>query len=75
VKRISLEFIKETLTELDPTFEHTEEDDYYRTALVLLSALAYGPETRILARFTDFPRESEKVALQGRGFACAPRPQ
>jgi hypothetical protein len=57
VKRIDLQLIKEALTELDPTLKDSAGDDAYRTALVLFSALVYGPETTILAEFTDLPNE------------------
>jgi hypothetical protein len=43
VKSVDLEFLKETLIELDPRLEGIEEDDSYRTALVLLAAIACGP--------------------------------
>jgi hypothetical protein len=42
VKDVNLEFIKGALTELDPTLEDGAEDDSYRTALVLVSALVHG---------------------------------
>jgi len=57
VKRIDLKFLKETLLELDPRLEGTEEDNSYRTALVLLAAIACGSDTTRLARVTELPRQ------------------
>jgi hypothetical protein len=64
VKPINLELIKAALTELDPTLEDSDEDDSYRTALILVSALVHGPDTRVLAEFTDLPREFVEAIRQ-----------
>jgi hypothetical protein len=57
VKAKGLRFLKETLLELDPSLEGAEADECYEAALVLLSALACGPDTTALADFTELPRE------------------
>jgi hypothetical protein len=64
VKPVNLEFIKAALTELDPTLEDSQQDDSYRTALVLVSALVHGPDTGLLAEFTDFAREFVEAIRQ-----------
>jgi hypothetical protein len=64
VKDISLQPIKEAVNKLDPTLEDSEEDDSYRTALVLVSALVYGPDTRVLAEFIDLPCEFVEAIRQ-----------
>jgi hypothetical protein len=61
---VNLELINEALTELDPTLEHNDEDESYRTALVLVSALAHGPFTKVLADFTHLPREFVEAIRQ-----------
>jgi len=53
VKQIDLQFVKDTLSELDPSLEGGTPDDFYLTALVLVSALVCGPDTE----FTQLPRE------------------
>jgi hypothetical protein len=63
LKLVNLELIKEALTELDPTLEDAE-DGSYKTALVLVSALAYGPDSKVLADFTDVPREFVEAIRQ-----------
>jgi hypothetical protein len=57
MKRIDLKFLKETLLELDPSIEGTKEGESYKTALVLLAAIACGPDTTRLADVTELPRE------------------
>ena len=57
VKATDLRLVKETLLELDASLAGTEEDESYKTALVLLSALACAPDTTRLAEFTQLPRE------------------
>jgi len=57
VKQIDLQFVKDTLSELDPRLEGGTPDDFYLTALVLVSALVCGPDTARLAEFTQLPRE------------------
>jgi hypothetical protein len=57
VKATDLKLVKETLLQLDPSLAGTEEDESYKTALLLLSALACAPETTRLAEFTQLPRE------------------
>lgn len=57
MKSINLQFVKERLLEIDPSLEGREGDESYKTALVLLSALALGPDTARLAKFTQLPRE------------------
>jgi hypothetical protein len=53
MKRIDLRFVKDTLSELDPTLDHDKRNASYNTALVLLSALVCGPNTGRLAAFTE----------------------
>jgi len=57
VKATDLRLVKETLLQLDPSLAGTEEDERYKTALLLLSALACAPDTTRLAEFTQLPRE------------------
>jgi hypothetical protein len=57
VKRINLSCVKERLLELDPGLKGHEGNEPYKTALVLLSALACGPDTARLAAFTALPPE------------------
>ncbi len=52
----SLEFIKETLLEIDPSLKGAEETDSYKAALVLLSAIFLGPDTTRLEEFTRMSR-------------------
>jgi hypothetical protein len=63
-KVITLDDVKEVLAEVDPTFEKSTDDDTYRTALVLFSALFHGTDTEVLARFTSFPREFVETIRQ-----------
>jgi hypothetical protein len=56
MRQIDLQFIKETLLELDPTWEGSEPAESYQTALVLVSALVCGSDTEGLAGFTQLPR-------------------
>lgn len=39
MKTIDLQFVKDSLAELDPNLDGEQPDDVYRTALVVLSAL------------------------------------
>ena len=57
MKRIDRKFLEETLLEIDPRLKGAEEDDGFKTALVLLAAIACGSETTRLARVTELPRE------------------
>lgn len=57
VKNINRKYLEETLVELEPDLEGTEEDDSYRTALFLLAAITYGSDTTSLARVTKLPRQ------------------
>jgi hypothetical protein len=55
LKKIDLQFVKGVLSELDPNLDSSDQESYL-TALVVLSALAHGPETEALAGFTE-PRQ------------------
>jgi len=57
MKTIDLQFVKDSLAELDPNLDGEQPDDVYRTALVVLSALACGPDAQCLAKFTQLPVE------------------
>lgn len=57
MKKINRRYLEETLVELEPELEGTEEDDSYRTALVLLAAITCGPDPTGLARITELPRQ------------------
>ena len=57
MKAIDLQFVKDSLAELDPSLDGKQPDDAYRTALVLVSALTWGPDTQHLANFTELPVE------------------
>ena len=37
MRQIDLQFVKDTLLELDPTWEGSEPDESYQTALVVVS--------------------------------------
>ena len=63
-KLITLDDVKEALAELDPTFERSADEDTYRTAVVLFSALVHGSDTEVLAQFTNFPREFVETIRQ-----------
>jgi hypothetical protein len=52
----SLELVKETLLEIDPSLNGAEETESYKAALVLLSAMFLGPDTTRLAEFTGLSR-------------------
>jgi hypothetical protein len=47
----------EFAAELDPTLDGQQPDDAYRTVLVLVSALACGPDTQRRAEVTELPVE------------------
>ena len=53
---ICLEFVKETLLEIDPSLNGAEETESYKAALVLLSAMFLGPDTTRLVEFTRLSR-------------------
>jgi len=55
VKEIDLQFVKDALSELDPSLNDSEETEAYRTALVVVAALVEGPDTVRLAEFTEMP--------------------
>jgi len=55
VTKINRQFLEETLVELDARLECTEQDNCYRTALVLLAAITCGSDTTCLARITELP--------------------
>jgi hypothetical protein len=57
VERFDLKFLKKTLIEIDPSLERCEEDESFKTALVLLAALSCGPNVGRLADITHAPRE------------------
>jgi hypothetical protein len=57
MKTMDLQFVKDSLAELGLSLEGKQPDDAYRTALVVVSALACGPDTQCLARFTQLPVE------------------
>ena len=57
MKRKDLQFVKDTLLELDPSLDCSEENEFYLTALVAVSALVCGPDTKPLAKFTGLPRD------------------
>jgi hypothetical protein len=57
VKAIDLQYVKDTLLELDPTLKNCEASDAYNRAIVLLAALTYGPGAMRLAEFTRLPYE------------------
>lgn len=52
---IDLQFVKDTLLDLDPSLDGSETDEVYNTALVVLSALSCGPDVTRLAAFTGLP--------------------
>ena len=52
----NLEFVKEALLEIDPSLNGAEETDSYKAALVLLSAMFWGPDTTRLAEVTQLSR-------------------
>jgi hypothetical protein len=56
MKTIDLQYVKDTLWELDPGAKDYETRSTYNTALVVLSALYCGPGTIRLADFTLLPR-------------------
>ena len=55
MKSIDLQFVMDTLLELDPSLNGSEPGQTYNTALVVLSALTCGPDIRRLAAFTRLP--------------------
>jgi len=56
MKSFGLQFVKDTLLELDPSVRD-ESDETYKTAVVLLSAIVRGTEAIDLATFTGVPIE------------------
>jgi len=57
MERVDLNFLRTTLIEIDPTLEGCQEDESFKTALVLLAALSYGPSVGRLADITECTRE------------------
>ena len=57
MRKITLDFVKERLLELDPCLAGAEVDKSYETGLVLLSALSFGPDAARLAEFTELPQQ------------------
>jgi hypothetical protein len=55
MKSIDLQFVKDTLLDLDPSLDGSETDEMYNTALVVLSAVSCGPDVTRLAAFTGLP--------------------
>jgi len=53
VRLIDLRFVKDTLSELDASLDGSEQNEFYRTGLVAVSALVCGPHTERLAKFTE----------------------
>lgn len=53
---VDLQVVKDTLLELDLIIDIEEQPEFYNTALVLLSAVICGPDTRNLAAFTGLSR-------------------
>ncbi len=51
-----LGFVKEMLLEIDPSLNGAEDDESYKAALVLLSAMSLGPDTTQLVEFTRLSR-------------------
>ena len=51
----SLESIKKTLLEIDPSLDGAESYEFYKAALVVLSAMFLGPDTTRLVEFTRLP--------------------
>ena len=54
---LDLQFVKDSLAELDLSLDGKQSDDAYQTALVVVSALACGPDPQCLAKFTQLPVE------------------
>jgi hypothetical protein len=52
----NLEFVKETLLEIDHSLNGAKETESYKAALVLLSAMFLGPDTTRLVEFTRLSR-------------------
>ena len=51
----SLESIEKTLLEIDPGLNGAERYEFYKSALVVLSAMFLGPDTTRLVEFTRLP--------------------
>jgi hypothetical protein len=64
MNQINLQFVKDTLSELDLGAEGGTPDDFYLTALVVFSALVCGPETARLVEFTQIPRDFVEAIRQ-----------
>ena len=54
-KQPTLDELKQTIHELDPELKET--DDYFKSALVLLTALYVGPRVVAVSKFTGLPRQ------------------
>jgi hypothetical protein len=65
MKSIDLQFVKDTLLDLDPSLADSAPDRTYNTALVVLSALTCGPDITRLAAFTGLP-EAFVAAIRDR---------
>ena len=57
MKILDLQFVKDSLAELDLGLDSQQPDDAYRTDLVVVSALARGPDTQCVAKFTELSVE------------------
>lgn len=51
----TLDAVKKIVFELDESL--TEDDDYFKSAVLLLAALNVGHDVQRLAEFTGFPAE------------------
>lgn len=57
MKTMDLQSVKDSLAELGLSLDGKQPDETYQTALVVVSALACGPDTERLAKFTLLPVE------------------
>jgi len=57
MKTMDLQFVKDCVAELGLSPDGKEPDGTYWTALVVVSAMACGPDSHCLARFTQLPVE------------------
>ena len=64
MKLIDLQFVKDTLSELDVSLDGSEQNESYRTGLVAVSALVCGPHTERLAKFTELPPDFVETIRQ-----------
>jgi hypothetical protein len=56
MKRIDLQFVKDTLREIAPDLNEKDSAGTYNTAQVVVAALHCGPDIERLATFTRLPR-------------------